>query len=121
MAQFLQQNWIGISLIGVMLAMHLGGHRRSGGQGGHGGHGGLMHGGCGSHAGHRTAARDDGDGQVAATQESQPSAPSWEAATSGPVGDAAQPHRDLILPDSEAGHRADERSPAQDPLRHQYF
>ena len=43
MAQFLQQNWIWVLLIGVMVLTHLRGH-------GHGGHSG--HAGCG-HAAHR--------------------------------------------------------------------
>lgn len=46
MADFFQPDWIGILFVVAMLAMHLGGRRRSG-------HSGGMHGGCGAgHAGH---------------------------------------------------------------------
>lgn len=55
MAQFLQQNWLWVILIGAMLAMHLGGHRH----GGKSGHGVATHGGCGGHAEHGTSGREE--------------------------------------------------------------
>ncbi len=94
MAQFLQQNWIGIIFIVAMMAMHLGGHRH----GGHGGHGGAMHGGCG-------ASREDNGSQSpnnaqdhdarpypsSATPWDAPSRPSRDASQPDPTWDATRP------------------------------
>lgn len=55
MAQFLQQNWLWVILIGGMLAMCFGGHRH----GGQSGHGGATHRGCGGHAAHGSPGHEE--------------------------------------------------------------
>lgn len=78
MAQFLQQNWLWVILIGAMLAMHLGGHRH-GGQSGQG----ATHAGCGGHAAHGTPGREEHRDHGPATPEQTASDPS-RAATRPP-------------------------------------
>lgn len=110
MAEFLQQNWIGILFVVAMMVMHLGGHRHAGQSGGHGGHGG----GCGAgHPGHPRATTDGHEGhqhqQPAGRthdnsrrgQDTVPMAqgevPRGRDAASGPA--MPDPTRDAINPD----------------------
>jgi hypothetical protein len=93
MADFFQQNWIGIAFVAAMLAMHLGGRRR-------GGHSGGMHGGCGAgQAGHSTRDRaqqaDDGS-------RPPPPSPSTRASaeSASDVG-RPDPTRDAVNPDDD--------------------
>ena len=85
MAQFLQQNWLWVILIGGMLAVHLGGHRH----GGHSGHGGATHGGCGGHAAHGSAGHEEHQDHEPAEPEQAPVDPQRTAPRFPSVRDAS--------------------------------
>jgi hypothetical protein len=84
MAQFLQQNWLWVILIGGMLAMHFGGHRH----GGQPGHGGGTHGGCGGHAAHGTPGREEHQDHEPPTRGQAPGGPGASTPGSTSVHDA---------------------------------
>lgn len=83
MAQFLQQYWLWVILIGVMFATHLRGHRR-GGQSGQG----ATHAGCGGHAAHGTPGREKHRDHRPATPEQSAAEVSGPAARQPSVRDS---------------------------------